>query len=380
MRRTIFITGATGNIGGKIVCEILRTDPSAKMVLLVRGKSKTEAHDRLVATIRKLSPDNYGIDFDERIEVACGDITRPNLGLNEQQIRNFESGITHIIHAAAETKFDQSYETAYTTNIQGTVNITAFAQRLYEHGCLKQFAYISTAFVCGRNVKLVFEDQMPKKPQFSNNYERSKWEAEQYVKSLIPQLPIVIFRPSIVIGDSTTGRLVNFNVLYTPLRFICQGNLPVIPCNSTTALDIVPVDYVAAAICHIMFKTSNADGRIYHITAGNDNQPTIGEIVTQAVEYINNTNGSVSVKRPRYVRNSVFNTISRFLPRKLKKIMNILKVFEPYVVISRRFDCTNTFAALAGSGIYPPKPSQYLGNVLGCWLNSTRTIKTRKAA
>ncbi|PKK83637.1 MAG: hypothetical protein CVT49_07730 [candidate division Zixibacteria bacterium HGW-Zixibacteria-1] len=380
MKRTIFITGATGNIGGKIACEILRDDPAAKLILLVRGRNSLEAEKRLLKTFGNLYSDMGMAEFTDRIEVLCGDITSPNLGLSESCLGKLESEITHIIHAAAGTKFDQPFETARLTNIEGTKNITSLARRLYNHGRLRQLAYISTAYVCDRSRDMIYEDQIPVNPQFSNNYEKSKWEAEQHVRSLMPQLPIAIFRPSIVIGDSATGRLNNFNVIYAPLRFICRGTLPVLPCSSASILDIVPVDYVAAAICHIMFKTHDAHGKIYHITAGIDNQPTVGEIVSQTVEYINHAHGTAPIRRPRYVKNSIFHWVSRFLPRKLKKIINVIMIFEPYVLNNLRFDCTNTAAALAGSGIYPPKPSQYLGNILGYWLKATHAVRIRKAA
>jgi len=89
-----------------------------------------------------------------------------------------------------------------------------------------------------------------------------------HVGRFYPDMPVVIFRPSIVVGDSSTGRLNLFNVLYTPLRFVCRGDLPVIPCRRRTVLDIVPVDYVAGAICYIIFQAQKAAGKIFHITAG----------------------------------------------------------------------------------------------------------------
>jgi len=103
-----------------------------------------------------------------------------------------------------------------------------FARQVGEHGRLEKIAHISTAYVCGDREGAIYENDNSTKCHFSNNYEQSKWEAECHVGRFYPDMPVVIFRPSIVVGDSSTGRLNLFNVLYTPLRFVCRGDLPVL--------------------------------------------------------------------------------------------------------------------------------------------------------
>ena len=47
MSMTGFITGATGNIGGRLTSRILNDEPDARLILLVRGDSSHQAWERV---------------------------------------------------------------------------------------------------------------------------------------------------------------------------------------------------------------------------------------------------------------------------------------------------------------------------------------------
>ena len=380
MARTVFITGATGNIGGKIVGHILENDRSAKLILLIRAESVLKAEERLVKVLQKLSPQIILAESRERIEILCGDITRPGLGLDKSQVDTLSSQITHIIHAAAATKFDQALESARRVNVGGTVNVMRFARLVSEHGRLQRVAHISTAYVCGNREGTIYENDNSGERHFSNNYERSKWEAEHYVRNLYPDLPVTVFRPSIVVGDSVTGRLNLFNVLYTPLRFVCRGDLPVIPCRRRTVLDIVPVDYVAGAVCHITFHTKNGAGKIFHITAGPDSAVSIDTIIERAIDHIKRNNPDRSLASPRFISPRLFGVVRRLLPTKSARLLNLLRIYEPYISMGKVFDCSNTAAALIGSNLRPPSLTCYFDNIMTHWLTAGRVINLKRAA
>ena len=55
-----------------------------------------------------------------------------------------------------------------------------------------------------------------------------------------PDLPLQVLRPSIVVGDSRTGRTSSFNVLYGPLKAFARGAIPAIPARRSSPVDIVP--------------------------------------------------------------------------------------------------------------------------------------------
>ena len=65
-------------------------------------------------------------------------------------------------------------------------------------------------------------------------------------------LPLVIARPSIVVGDRYSGWTPAFNVIYWPLRAFARGMLDEVPANPDGVVDVVPVDYVADALVHLL--------------------------------------------------------------------------------------------------------------------------------
>jgi nucleoside-diphosphate-sugar epimerase len=57
MSNTVFITGATGNIGGKLLTTILDKDPDTRIIALIRGESAAVAQSRLEQALRVLAPE-----------------------------------------------------------------------------------------------------------------------------------------------------------------------------------------------------------------------------------------------------------------------------------------------------------------------------------
>lgn len=380
MADTIFITGATGNIGGKLVIRILEDDPSARLILLVRGKSTVEAEQRVEKVLGILSPETNLQENRKRIRVVCGDITVKGLGLSESVLDSLASEVTHIIHSAAATQFTLSLECTRQINFTGTRNVMEFAARVNKAGNLKRIAHISTAFVCGDRDGVILEDELCQGQKFSNSYEQSKWETETMVRELMSELPIAIFRPSIVVGDSVTGRTIAFNVLYTPLRFICRGDIKALPCSADTPLDVIPLDYAADAIHHIFLKTANCVGKTYNIVAGKEAAVTIGEIVRRAVRYVDFASAGQAVGQPGFVSPGLFSAASRFLHGKAKKILRLLQIYTPYISIKRVFDNRNTVQALQGTCISPPKLTGYLNVILSHCLETEWGKQNRQAA
>ena len=195
MRKTFFITGATGNIGGKLVSRILEIDQSSRMFLLVRADSLAEAHQRLRQVLLTLSPAQNLSAVKKRITLIRGDITRPKMGLTESDWSRLASEVTHIIHSAAATKFLLPIKAAHRVNVEGTRNVMDFAFHAADKGKLERVAHISTAYVCGDDDGVIFEDDALETRTFTNNYEFSKWQAECYVRRIMPDLPLMIFRP-----------------------------------------------------------------------------------------------------------------------------------------------------------------------------------------
>lgn len=113
-------------------------------------------------------------------------------------------------------KFNAPIEETRAMNVEATKKVMAFDRRPRECGSLQRFAYISTAYVSGFREDIIYENDPLPAALFANSYERAKPEAETQVRTHMAFLPISIFRPSIIIGDSKTGKTMLFNAVYTP--------------------------------------------------------------------------------------------------------------------------------------------------------------------
>jgi nucleoside-diphosphate-sugar epimerase len=364
MVTTVFITGATGNIGGKIIGHILQQDTQTELVLLVRDHSNSKAGRRFEDVLRTLYPEIDGVEAKRRIRVVCGDITVAGLGLPQSTLEELAMRVTHIIHAAATTQFQLPWREAHLVNYAGTRNVMAFAKQAWQIGRLKGIAHISTAYVCGKREGRIYEEETWSCRRFSNSYEQTKWEAEEFVRSLMSELPVTIFRPSVVVGDSQTGRMISFNVLSPPLRWIQKGIVTAFPCQPDNPLDIVPVDFVSLAIHHILLKREPCPGKTYHIVAGAEKSVTVGEVIGRAVSYFNSAPTGPSPVRVKFGTSHAQHATSPQITGRERRGLQLVKVYEPYICATRHFDNTQTLEALRGTGISVPRFSSYFDNIL----------------
>jgi thioester reductase-like protein len=361
MSKTIFITGATGNVGSKFAARILARHRDDRVILLVRGRSNEEARLRLLSVLYAM-PATAGSDCSPAaLEVLAGDITQPWLGLDRKTYKRLSSSLTHIVHSAASTCFTLPLAEAREVNFAGTVNTMELARRCFKHGKLLGVAYVSTAYVNGPSPQPICEGRLEPRTTFSNTYERTKWEAESYVQSLADILPLAIFRPSIVVGDSHTGHTNSFNVLYAPLRLIASDLVRILPGHEETRLDVVPSDYVAQAMDHIVLRQPFDSCQTFHLVAGHEQSMTVAEVVATATQ----TFGVNQNRRPiRIVAPHDLGEVSPFGGGNPVRVNEVLRVFAPFMTSHRSFDSTNTRRALAGSGISCPSFDQYIHTCL----------------
>ena len=155
-----------------------------------------------------------------------------------------------MIHCAATVRFDHSIEEARRINVEGTRRVLDFAGGARN---LRSLAYVGAAYVAGEREDLVHENELAVGQSYRNTYEQTKAEAEALVRSRSVRLPGVILRPSIVVGDSRTGATSSFKMMYWPLKIYARGLWRTVPGYPDAVLDIVPVDFVAAAVARLVF-------------------------------------------------------------------------------------------------------------------------------
>ena len=259
----ILLTGATGLVGGELLPRLLRAAPSATVYCLVRARDAAALERRaadLVADPR-LPPGAAA-----RIRVIAGDTRAPDLGLGERR-RALRAEIRSVVHTAASTRFDLELEDARAQNVAGTRHVAAFAREAGAH-----LHHVSTAYVAGDRSGVFGVRDSDARPPFHNTYEESKWEAEQLVRASGGELRATVYRPSIIVGDSRSGRTPHFRVLYDPFKWVIYGKTNILPCRPEVRMDVVPVDYVCDALVALGAR-AEAGGAIYHLTAGAGARP-----------------------------------------------------------------------------------------------------------
>jgi long-chain acyl-CoA synthetase len=305
----VLLTGATGFVGREILSRFLERD-DRRIYALVRAASEADAAGRLPAHAR--------------LTAVPGDIEQDGLGLSPEASERLSREVTTVLHCAASVSFDMPLDESRSVNVEGTRRMLRFAR-----GCrgLERFSYVSTAYVAGEPGGLFREDELAVGQRFRNPYERSKFEAELALRREGADLPLQILRPSIVVGDSTTGRTTSFNVLYGPLKAFARGAIPAIPARRDAPVDIVPVDYVADRVHELATRGPNGT---FHLVAGR-NATTVGRLLELSSEELGRP--KPTVLPPRLYRRWVH----PWLRRKYRGLRR-MEVYFPYFAMRVRFD------------------------------------------
>jgi nucleoside-diphosphate-sugar epimerase len=238
MKKRLFLTGATGNLGPAIRAAALNFDAT----VLVRDPSWR---------------------FDQ-IGTVSGDLS---------QVSKIAPRDSHLIlHAAADTRFVAPSAELWRTNVEGVREMIAFARSCPR---LERFVYLSTTCVWGDARGRIAEIACTTRPGFHNDYERTKWEAERLLME--SQLPVQIVRIPIVIGSEADGSILRKGAIHLALKWIAQGLLSVIPAHPNARLDIVSVEFVGRGLTEILSR-SDSKRTVIHLSLG-ENAPSLKEVL-----------------------------------------------------------------------------------------------------
>jgi long-chain acyl-CoA synthetase len=290
----VLLTGASGFLGAQVARRLLaRTDYT--VCALVRAEDVESASHRLSRAWWDW-PELAGA-IGNRVQVLVGDVAQPRLGLSEDGYAGLVAGVTHIIHTAADLRVNAPIAELRKTNLLGTEHVLELAQAAHANHGLARFSHVSTAYVAGGRTGPVPEDALTDAHGFSCAYEFSKLEGERLVQAARPDLPISVFRPGMIVGDSATGEIKTFNTFYFPLRLYLEGRLRLVPASRTQPVNVVPVDYVADAIVRLTL-VPEAAGLNFHLTAPYSTLPRAGELVEFVRQWAREQLG---LQRPRPV-------------------------------------------------------------------------------
>jgi thioester reductase-like protein len=283
----VLLTGATGFVGMELLLRILQ-QTDRDVIALVRASDGEAAQARVDEVLATLLPPAQR-PRRGRVRAQAADLTAPGLGLSPMARDRLAGSVGAVVHCAASISFVLALEDARRINVEGTREILALAEEAAGRGALDRVVHVSTAYVAGEREGCAREDEGDVGQRFRNTYERTKLEAEEVVRG--SGLPASILRPSIIVGDSSTGWTPTFNVIYWPLQAFTRGLFPTVPADPGASVDIVPVDAVADALLELV-RGPVREGA-FHVVAG-DGAPTNAELATMAAD-------AFDADRPRFV-------------------------------------------------------------------------------
>ena len=237
----ILLTGITGNLGYEIADDLIAR--GSKVVPIVRpGKGDIFSAE--------------GLKFEEVVESDL---------VNGPEI-DFSGKADCIIHCAGIVHF----KNAGNANEKMVLKVIGLAERLQI-----PLYFISTAFVY----------RPPEAAKnFNNSYEEDKWRAEEAL--IASGIPHTIFRPSILVGNSQTGRIQNFNGYYLVVRALLSavnnlrtGQQKLRFPRLTGKTNMVTIDQAAQSI-----NNKVRDGQLGHFFVTNPNPPIFAWVLEQTLE------------------------------------------------------------------------------------------------
>ena len=355
-----FVTGATGFIGKRLVKKLLERK-GAVVHFLMRKESADKVTD-----LRAY----WGVGPARAIPVF-GDLKNKKLGVGSEDIRKLKGTVDFIYHLAAVYDLDADEESQVAVNVDGTRNAVEFAKAIDA----KHFHHVSSIAAAGLYEGVFREDMFEEAENYDHPYFMTKHQSEGIVRKEC-KVPWSVFRPAMVVGDSTTGEMDKIDGPYYFFKLIQRLRQMLPPWMPTVGLEggrinIVPVDFVVQALNVISHQTGVA-GRCYHLVDPQGYR--VGDVLdifsraahapkmnvfvnTALLGFIPRSvkKGLMSLAPVRRIRNAVLSDLG--LPEDILTFVNY----------PTRFDCRDTLAALKGSGVECPNLKDYAWRLWDYW-------------
>jgi hypothetical protein len=160
---------------------------------------------------------------------------------------------------------------------------------------------------------LVLESELDVGQKHGNDYEVSKFQAEQLVREAGYIDSLTVYRPAIILGDSQTGYTTTFHGFYVPLKLVStlltRANVPgissegmgeiiklvserlreILQLEGHECKNLVPVDWCSQVISEV-YRNPKHHGQTYHLTPGNKTtvrliQDVMEEVFLEKMDY-----------------------------------------------------------------------------------------------
>lgn len=264
----IFLTGATGFLGGSIATDLLNAGCPATLLFLVRARTSEDGLVRVRESLAKFRVSQEILSSLTTDNVICGDLTSVAAFSEDPRLDT----VSYVINCAGMTSFGKT-PNIRSINVDGTLELVRRIGRMF---ALRRFIHVSTAMICGsRPPHLVHEDYLPDSSDHHLvPYTASKSDAERLIHKAMAGKPYAIVRPTIIVGHTRLGCEPSGSIFWA---FRMGDALNATVAGPKGRIDVVPVDYVSAAILHLLAK-QDLSHIVYHIGSGENRSCNFKEI------------------------------------------------------------------------------------------------------
>ena len=355
-----FVTGATGFIGKRLVKKLLQRK-GAVVHFLIRKESEAK-----VAGLREF----WGASA-ARVQPVFGDLTSKKLGISAEAVKALKGKVDHFYHLAAVYDLDADEESQIAVNIEGTRNTVELA-RAIDAG---HFHHVSSIAAAGLYEGVFREDMFEEAENYEHPYFMTKHESEKIVRKEC-KVPWSVYRPAMVVGDSTTGEMDKIDGPYYFFKLIQRMRQLLPPWMPSIGLEggrvnIVPVDFVVDALDLISHKPG-IEKKCYHLV------DPVGYRVGDVLDIF--SKAAHAPKMNLFVNAALFGFIPRSITKGLMALAPVRRIrsavmkdlgvpadMMTFVNYPTRFDCRDTLAMLKGSGIACPNLKDYAWRLWDYW-------------
>ena len=262
-------------------------------------------------------------------------------------------------------------ETQVAVNIEGTRNTVDLAKAI-DAG---HFHHVSSIAAAGLYEGVFREDMFEEAEGLDHPYFQTKHESEKIVRQDC-KVPWTVYRPAMVVGDSTTGEMDKIDGPYYFFKLIQRLRQLLPPWMPTVGLEggrvnIVPVDFVVNAL-NVISHQKDITKKCYHLV-----DPVgyrVGDVldIFSRAAHAPRMNLFVNAALLGFIPKSVKKSLMALAPvrRVRNAVMKDLGLPEDmltFVNYPTRFDCRETLAALKGSGVTCPNLKDYAWRLWDYW-------------
>ncbi len=343
--RTILVTSGTGYTGAFVLRQLLDRS-TATLCVLARAGDSVAAAARVLANL-----ETYGLrqlGDGDRIEGIAGDLSKPYLGLAREVYGDLASRVELIIHNAAEAKWTQPFSKLKPVNILGSLEVLRLACRTR----IKPVHYFcSIAVYPGRRGEFVErEAQVEELENVVGGYRQTKWVTDRLMHQARERgVPTYVYRTGTITGSSQSGACTTRTFFNDMIKSSIQLGAAM---NYDLQLELVPVDYCAAAVTHIALHPDVAPAT-FNLTG--TRSVSMNEVIDLMVQY------GYQLERLEYAQwhERLMAAIDRGEDNQLARYLVLLGKDRPaeeigYPGSKPVFENANLRRALEGSGLACP--------------------------